>query len=179
MSRTRVRAEDLFCARCHRAVRLGTAHWPEDYLCAACYDHGLETYGICVICGAERLTPGLAPDGGKLCADCADCADCAGGLGDFTCEQCGREARRYWRGICGQCVLAERLHELLDSGTGSIRAPGRARWRGRTGAIRHLVLQAPAPVVARMLGYHDDTTAELAAEAGGTRRHYAPGDHSR
>lgn len=51
--------------------------------------------------------------------------------------------------------------------------------RGRTAAIRHLVLQAPAPVVARMLGYHDDTTAQLAAEAGGTWRHYAPGDHSR
>ncbi|MFD6286327.1 hypothetical protein [Streptomyces sp. NPDC060205] len=31
--------------------------------------------------------------------------------------------------------------------------------RERTAAIRHLVLQAPAPVMARMLGYHDDTTA--------------------
>lgn len=51
--------------------------------------------------------------------------------------------------------------------------------RGRTAAIRHLVLQAPAPVVARMLGYHDDTTARLAEEAGGTWRHYAPGDHRR
>ncbi|MEV8529585.1 hypothetical protein AB0451_36645 [Streptomyces sp. NPDC052000] len=38
--------------------------------------------------------------------------------------------------------------------------------RGRTAAIRHLVLQAPAPVVARMLGY--DTTARLAEEGGGT-----------
>jgi site-specific recombinase XerD len=51
--------------------------------------------------------------------------------------------------------------------------------RGRTAAIRHLVLQAPAPVVARMLGYHDDTTAQLAAEAGGTWQHYATGDHTR
>ncbi|MFE2069159.1 hypothetical protein ACFXDH_43450 [Streptomyces sp. NPDC059467] len=33
--------------------------------------------------------------------------------------------------------------------------------------LRHLVLQTPAPVVARMLGYHDNTTAQLAAEAGG------------
>ncbi|MFC9081800.1 hypothetical protein ACFTY7_33325 [Streptomyces sp. NPDC057062] len=32
---------------------------------------------------------------------------------------------------------------------------------------RPLVLQAPAPVVARMLSYHDDTTAQLAAEAAG------------
>ncbi|TKA11014.1 site-specific integrase [Actinacidiphila oryziradicis] len=51
--------------------------------------------------------------------------------------------------------------------------------RGRTAAIRHLLLQAPAPVVARMLGYHDDTTAQLAAEAGGTWSRYAPGDHAR
>ncbi|WP_128382034.1 hypothetical protein [Streptomyces cavernae] len=115
MSRTRVRAEDLFCTRCRRGVRLGAAHWPEGYLCARCYDHALETYGACVDCGTERLTPGLAPDGGKLCTDCA------GGLGNFICERCGREARRYRRGVCGQCVLAERLRELLDDGTGSIR----------------------------------------------------------
>ncbi|MEV6569449.1 hypothetical protein [Streptomyces kronopolitis] len=51
--------------------------------------------------------------------------------------------------------------------------------RGRTEAIRHLVLQAPALVIARMLGYHDETTAQLAAEAGETWRHYAPGDDSR
>ncbi|MFG2593665.1 hypothetical protein [Streptomyces sp. NPDC048438] len=41
------------------------------------------------------------------------------------------------------------------------------------------MLQALDPVVARMLGYHDDTTAQLAAEAGGTWRRYGPGDPSR
>ncbi|MBK3581706.1 hypothetical protein JHN63_49745 [Streptomyces sp. MBT65] len=46
--------------------------------------------------------------------------------------------------------------------------------RGRTPASRHLVLQAPAPVIARMLDYRDDTTTQLAAESGGTSRHYAP-----
>jgi hypothetical protein len=76
----------------------------------------LETYGTCAGCGVDRLTPGLALDGGRLCTDCA------GGLGDFFCEQCGQEARRYRRGICGRCVLTERLHELLDDGTGSVRA---------------------------------------------------------
>jgi hypothetical protein len=35
-------------------------------------------------------------------------------------EQCGQEARRYRRGVCGRCVLAERLDDLLDDGTGSI-----------------------------------------------------------
>jgi hypothetical protein len=50
---------------------------------------------------------------------------------------------------------------------------------GRTAAIRHLVLQAPAPVIARMLGYNDDHTARLAEEAGGTWKGYAPGNHAR
>ncbi|MFF3788305.1 hypothetical protein [Streptomyces sp. NPDC001933] len=59
----------------------------------------------------------------------------------------------------------------------TVRGPGGAP-PGPLTSIRHLVLQAPAPVIARMRGYHDDTTAQLAAEAGGTWRHYAPGDHS-
>ena len=50
---------------------------------------------------------------------------------------------------------------------------------GRTAAIRQLVLQAPAPVIARMLGYNDDHTTRLAEEAGGTWKRYAPGDHAR
>ncbi|GGJ71876.1 hypothetical protein [Streptomyces brasiliensis] len=88
MSRTRVRAEDLFCARCRRPVRIGAAHWPEGYICASCRDHALETYGRCAGCSVDRLTPGIAPDGGRWCTDCA------GGLGDFFCERCGREAAR-------------------------------------------------------------------------------------
>lgn len=39
-----------------------------------------------------------------------------------------------------------------------------------------LVLQAPAPVVAGMLGYHHKHTARVLAEAGGTWSRYAPGD---
>jgi hypothetical protein len=115
MSRTRVAVADLFCARCRRAVRLGAAHWPEGYLCATCHTHALETYGRCAGCGVNRLTPGIAPDGGRLCTDCA------GGLGEFSCELCGREARRHRRGVCGNCVLTERLTILLDDGSGSIR----------------------------------------------------------
>ncbi|WP_185930423.1 hypothetical protein [Streptomyces sp. WAC05858] len=115
MSRTRVRTEDLFCTRCGRTLRPGANHWPEGYICQCCMTRALEIYGTCTGCGVERLTPGLAPDGGKLCTDCA------GGLGDFFCERCGQEARRYRRGICGRCVLTERLHGLLDDGTGSVR----------------------------------------------------------
>ncbi|QIY73748.1 hypothetical protein HEP84_36015 [Streptomyces sp. RLB1-33] len=40
-----------------------------------------------------------------------------------------------------------------------------------------LVLQAPAPVIAKALGYHDKTTTRLVTEAGGTWSRYARGDH--
>ncbi|MER5399853.1 hypothetical protein [Streptomyces sp. NPDC002599] len=63
---------------------------------------------------------------------------------------------------------------LLDQ----LRAAGVPAQRGRASAIRQLVLQAPAPVVARALGYHDKTTTHLIVEAGGTWSRYAPGDHS-
>ncbi|MGW8851798.1 hypothetical protein ACWGNE_28995 [Streptomyces xiamenensis] len=51
--------------------------------------------------------------------------------------------------------------------------------RGRTSAIRQLVLQAPAPAIAKALGDHDKTATRLVTEAGGTWAQYAPGDHSR
>ena len=51
--------------------------------------------------------------------------------------------------------------------------------RGRTSAIRQLVLQAPAPVIAKALGYHDKTATRLVTEAGGTWSRYASGDHTR
>ena len=43
--------------------------------------------------------------------------------------------------------------------------PARA---ARTAALRQLVLQAPAPVVARALGYDHSTTTKMLTEAGGT-----------
>jgi hypothetical protein len=48
----------------------------------------------------------------------------------------------------------------------------------RIAALRDLVLQAPAPVVAQALGFHALTTHRHAAEAGGTWKSYAPGDHT-
>ncbi|MFE3495771.1 hypothetical protein [Streptomyces sp. NPDC059175] len=49
---------------------------------------------------------------------------------------------------------------------------------GRVSAIRQHVLEMPAPVVADALGYHQVTTAKLAAQAGGTWSRYASGDHT-
>lgn len=50
---------------------------------------------------------------------------------------------------------------------------------GRTAALRQLVLQAPAPVIATMLGYTHQQAARVAAEAGSPWSRYAPGDHTR
>ncbi|MEV0353507.1 hypothetical protein AB0H88_47800 [Nonomuraea sp. NPDC050680] len=43
--------------------------------------------------------------------------------------------------------------------------------------LRQLVLQTPAPVVARMLGYDGDTATRLSTAAGSPWSRYAPGDH--
>jgi hypothetical protein len=60
-----------------------------------------------------------------------------------------------------------------------MRHAGIPTMNGRTAAIRQLVLQAPAPVVAAMLGYHDETTTKVAADVGSPWARYAPGDHGR
>ncbi|MGC5002652.1 hypothetical protein [Streptomyces sp. DT203] len=51
--------------------------------------------------------------------------------------------------------------------------------RGRTSAIRQLVLQVPVPGIAKALGYHYETATRLVTEAGGTWSRYAPGNHQR
>jgi hypothetical protein len=48
-----------------------------------------------------------------------------------------------------------------------------------TAALRQLVLQAPAPVIAQALGYHHNTTHRHASQAAGPWARYAPGDHAK
>ncbi len=49
----------------------------------------------------------------------------------------------------------------------------------RVAALRQLVLQAPAPVIADALGYHDKHVAKVWTDAGDNWKTHAPGDHSR
>lgn len=58
-----------------------------------------------------------------------------------------------------------------------LRLAGIPALSGRTAALRHLVLQAPAPVIATMLGYKHQQAARVAAEAGSPWSRYAPEDH--
>ncbi|GGM63220.1 hypothetical protein [Microbacterium saperdae] len=117
------------CARCDRLVRdryervegagevvlVWIRRWPDGLICSGCFATAMETYGICDGCGTDRLLPGVGPAGQRWCTDCA------GGLGDFTCTRCGREGWREHAGICGWCVLQDRVDEILDDGTGRVR----------------------------------------------------------
>lgn len=49
----------------------------------------------------------------------------------------------------------------------------------RTSALRQLVLEAPAPIVAGMIGIHPVHAAFVTKQAGADWSRYAPGDHSR
>ncbi|QKG27278.1 hypothetical protein ACTIVE_8933 [Actinomadura verrucosospora] len=60
-----------------------------------------------------------------------------------------------------------------------LRQHGYMTGEARPAALRQLVLQAPAPVIARSLGFHDNSTTRIAAEAGGSWNRYAPGDHTK
>lgn len=124
-------AAGLRCARCQRPLRISNhkpaptdprgrvwvaiRNWPEGRICSGCLAKACEIYGVCDRCGVDRLLPGIGPSGQRWCTDCA------GGLGDFTCGRCGLEGWNHYRGICGRCVLKDRLALALDDGTGRIR----------------------------------------------------------
>jgi len=72
----------------------------------------------------------------------------------------------------GQPLHASHLSQL-------VRDLGIPALAGRTAALRQLVLQAPAPVVAQALGYHHNTATRVATEAGTPWSRYASGDHGR
>ena len=119
------------CGRCDRPVRLpwqkpapehhgkrvfvAARRWPDGYICAGCFAIACETYGRCTSCNVDRLVPGIADNGDRLCTDCA------GGLGDYTCQRCGEEDWREHVGTCGRCVLRDRLAAVLDDGGGRVR----------------------------------------------------------
>ena len=119
---------NLTCARCQRPARLPTPepspargqvltvirHWPDGMICSGCFAIACETYGACDSCTTQRLLPGRGPDGQRWCTDCA------GGIGNFTCTRCGHEGWMQLRGVCGRCVLADRLATICDDGTGRI-----------------------------------------------------------
>src|SRR5665811_2115582 len=96
-------------------VWVAIRNWPEGRICSGCFATACETYGVCQSCGIQRLLPGIGPAGEHWCADCTE------GIGDFTCTRCGQEGWIHYKGVCGRCVLADRLALALDDGTGSIR----------------------------------------------------------
>jgi hypothetical protein len=136
MSRIRVAAADLFCARCGRAVRRGAAHWPEGYLCATCHTHALETSGRCAGCGVDRLAPGIAPDGGRLCGADRDTVETSN----------GRAGQRQVPGLVFRTVYPQVAGRLNDLPGNSCFPVGCVAWTWRAG--QSLVnLTTPSPQV--------------------------------
>jgi hypothetical protein len=64
-------------------------------------------------------------------------------------------------------TLHQRLHRL-----------GFPLKQARVSALRELVLQVPAPVIADALGFHQKSTARQVANAGGTWNRYPAGRRS-
>ncbi|CCH79925.1 conserved hypothetical protein [Nostocoides japonicum T1-X7] len=88
--------------------------WPEGPICSGCYATACETYGTCPGCGTDRLLPGRDAQARPVCTDCA------GGIGNFTCTRCRLEGWNHYKGVCGRCVLRERLTPALHDGTGKV-----------------------------------------------------------
>jgi hypothetical protein len=97
---------DQTCAHCHRQKRPG-AQWPEGPVCNRCYHRALAAKDRCPSCGETRRLLRYAgfPD--------PICSHCAGAAPDHVCGRCGAEDDLYERGLCGRCVLNDRLTALL------------------------------------------------------------------
>lgn len=98
------------CVRCDRKGASRAAFW-EGLICRTCCEKAANTRGTCPECGTDRLLPGSR-------GQAMICRDCAGITRDFHCDRCGTEAHLLGGRLCERCVLADRLDELLDDGTG-------------------------------------------------------------
>ena len=97
---------DQECAHCHRQKR-PLAQWAEGPVCNRCYHLALAAKDRCPSCGETRrlLRYRGFPD--------PICSHCAGAVPDHVCGRCGAEDALYDRGLCGRCVLNDRLTALL------------------------------------------------------------------
>ena len=113
------------CARCTRPDQKVARRAPDGALCAACAAKAFRTTGTCASCGAERLTPGVDPQGR------ATCCPCAGIDLDYHCTRCGREWLLRNR-LCEWCHLSDVLDGLLAGPVD-------------LGALKARLLDAPRP----------------------------------
>jgi hypothetical protein len=98
---------DQICDRCDHGTPRIKVHWPEGAICGACYETAGTTQGTCAGCGVQRLLPGLDADRRPICVDCA------GIDADYFCSRCGREERKFRRGLCATCALTDDLTTIL------------------------------------------------------------------
>jgi len=76
-------------------------------VCSTCYHRALSAKGTCPVCGRIRRL--LHYPGHTVTV----CRDCGGAGNDHVCSGCGAEEALHRRGLCGRCVLHQRLTALL------------------------------------------------------------------
>ena len=146
--------------------------WPGGYICSTCHGAATREVGICPSYDTEGLTPGIRTTDGYLCRECSDPID----LSRALCHFCWGELRGFMTKSCTRCTLismtaATIRKRIISAGVPNVFA--------RTAALRQLVVEAPAPVIAGMLGFHPVHTAFVTKQARADWSRYAPGDHSR
>lgn len=94
------------CSACGRLGGVAVI-WASGPVCATCYKRNLAAKGTCECCGQRRRIDPRNRNGRELCSDCARLPPMS------VCDQCGREDRIYRDRRCFNCVLAERLDEIL------------------------------------------------------------------
>ncbi|WP_227999716.1 hypothetical protein [Nocardia australiensis] len=104
------------CARCGRHAN-AAAWWPDGQVCRTCCDRALRIRGRCPSCGADRALPGIRSVYER---PQPICGDCAGFATSYRCSRCDYEGKLHGGRLCSRCTLSDKLHELLDDGTGHI-----------------------------------------------------------
>jgi hypothetical protein len=101
------------CCRCGR-TRPTKADWPIGPVCATCYDAVQAQPRACASCHVRQPLIALDDAGNEVCGPCAGVAV------DYACRNCGHSGRLYANGRCTDCVLGERLRDLLAGPDGTV-----------------------------------------------------------
>lgn len=102
----RAKARARPCGLCGE-IRPVIAHWPIGSVCYACYRRVRRQTAACPACAREHPLIGIGGDGERICGACAGLET------DFTCYRCGASGFNPASGLCGNCLAADRVRDLL------------------------------------------------------------------
>jgi len=119
-------------------------------VCSTCYHRAVSAKGTCPVCGRIRRL--LHYPGHTVTV----CRDCGGAGADHVCSGCGAEEALHRRGLCGRCVLHQRLTALLGDQSHRARVgleglfDALSRARSAKDTLRWLADSPATPILARI-----------------------------